>query len=182
MQCVAVCCSVLQCVAVCCRRGVHRHTDHITGHVSLYLLSSCCSALQCVAMCCSALQCVAMCCSVPLPIRTRTQQTRKGAGEFYLGNNEHTCPYAYRPTINLGIRSCVHNILQKQVQTEVHDTYGVASVSRIDEILGLLCKRALYKRQYSAKETFNLIGSTDRSHLICGREVGGWGRVPFSRI
>ena len=69
--------------------------------------------------------------------------------------------------INLGIRSCVHNILQKQVQTEVHDTYGVASVSRIDEILGLFCKRALYKRQYPAKETFNFIDPTDRSHLIC---------------
>jgi len=44
--------------------------------------------------------------------------------------------------------------------------YGVASVSRIDKIVGLFCKRALQKRQYSAKETYNFIDSTDRSHPI----------------
>jgi len=35
--------------------------------------------------------------------------------------------------------------------------YGVALVSRIDEILGLFCKRAILKRLYSAKESYNLI-------------------------
>jgi len=35
-------------------------------------------------------------------------------------------------------------------------TYGVALVSRIDKITGLFCKRALQKRQYSAKETIIL--------------------------
>jgi len=44
--------------------------------------------------------------------------------------------------------------------------YGVASVSRIDKIIGLLCKRALYKRRYSAKETYNFIDPTDRSYPI----------------
>jgi len=39
--------------------------------------------------------------------------------------------------------------------------YVVASVSRIDKIIGLLCKRALQKRRYSAKET-----PTDCSHPI----------------
>ena len=38
--------------------------------------------------------------------------------------------------------------------------YGVASVSRIDGIIGLLCKRSLQKRLYSAKETYNLIEPT----------------------
>jgi len=42
--------------------------------------------------------------------------------------------------------------------------HGVASVSRIDEIIGLFCKRALYKRRYSAKETYTLIDPTNRSH------------------
>jgi len=42
--------------------------------------------------------------------------------------------------------------------------YGVDSVSRIDKIIGLFCKRALKKRRYSAKETFNSIDPTDRSH------------------
>jgi len=44
--------------------------------------------------------------------------------------------------------------------------YGVALVSRIDEITSLFCKRALQKRQYSAKETYNLIDPTDHSHPI----------------
>jgi len=48
---------------------------------------------------------------------------------------------------------------------DIH-VYGVASVSRIDKITGLFCKRALQKRRYSAKETYNLIDPTDRSHLI----------------
>jgi len=42
--------------------------------------------------------------------------------------------------------------------------YGVALVSRIDTIIGLFCKRALQKRQYSAKETYNLIDPTICSH------------------
>jgi len=32
--------------------------------------------------------------------------------------------------------------------------YGVASVSRINKIIVLFCKRALLKRRYSAKETW----------------------------
>ena len=35
--------------------------------------------------------------------------------------------------------------------------YGVASISRIVQIIGLFCKRALLKNLYSAKETCNLI-------------------------
>ena len=44
--------------------------------------------------------------------------------------------------------------------------YKVASVCRINKIIGLFCKRALYKRQYSAKETYNFIDPTDRSQLF----------------
>ena len=47
--------------------------------------------------------------------------------------------------------------------------YGVALISRMDKILGLFCKRALYKRRYSAKETYNFINPTDRSHPIMYR-------------
>ena len=42
----------------------------------------------------------------------------------------------------------------------------IALVSRIDKIIGLFCKKALQKRQYSAKETYNLIDPTYRSHPI----------------
>jgi len=42
----------------------------------------------------------------------------------------------------------------------VYDTssgrYGVATISKIFRIIGLFCKRALYKRPYSAKETYDL--------------------------
>jgi len=58
-----------------------------------------------------------------------------------------TCETAYSPSHKSGV-------------------YGVASVSRIDKIIGLFCKRALDKRQYPAKETYNLIDPTDRSHPI----------------
>jgi len=44
--------------------------------------------------------------------------------------------------------------------------HGVALASRIDKIIGLFCRRALYKRRYSAKETCNLIDPTDYSHPI----------------
>jgi len=47
-----------------------------------------------------------------------------------------------------------------------HSYYGVASATRIDKIIGFLCKRALQKRQYSAKETYDLIDHTDRIHPI----------------
>ena len=46
------------------------------------------------------------------------------------------------------------------------NAYGVALVSSIDKMIGLFCKRALWKRQYSAKETYNLIDPTDCSHPI----------------
>jgi len=41
---------------------------------------------------------------------------------------------------------------------------GVPSVSRIGNIIGFFCKRALSKRRYSAKEAYNWIESIDRSH------------------
>jgi hypothetical protein len=39
------------------------------------------------------------------------------------------------------------------------------------KMIGLFCKRALHKRRYSAKETYNLIDLTDRSHPIHKRAV-----------
>jgi len=42
--------------------------------------------------------------------------------------------------------------------------YGVATVSRLLKITSLFCKRALNKRLYSAKETYNLKERTNHSH------------------
>ena len=55
--------------------------------------------------------------------------------------------------------------------TYVNIDYGVALVSRIDTIIGLFCKRALQKSQYSAKKTYNLIDPTNRSHPIKGTHL-----------
>jgi len=44
--------------------------------------------------------------------------------------------------------------------------FGVALVNKIDKIIGLFCKRAIQKRLYFAKETYNLIDPANRSHPI----------------
>ena len=46
-----------------------------------------------------------------------------------------------------------------------HSTYGVAPISRLLKITGRFCKRALLKRLYSAKETYDFKERTNRSHL-----------------
>jgi len=44
--------------------------------------------------------------------------------------------------------------------------YGMATIRNPLKITGLFCKRALQKRRYSAKETYNFKEPTNRSHLI----------------
>jgi len=44
--------------------------------------------------------------------------------------------------------------------------YEVATISRHLNITGLFCKRALWKRRYSAKETYNFKEPTNRSYPI----------------
>jgi len=44
--------------------------------------------------------------------------------------------------------------------------YGVAMTSRLLKILGLFRKRALLKRRYSTKETYDFKEPTYRSHPI----------------
>jgi len=44
--------------------------------------------------------------------------------------------------------------------------YGVATISRLLKMIGLFCKRALQKRRYSAKETYNFKEPTNYSHFI----------------
>jgi len=66
-------------------------------------------------------------------------------------------------------------------------SYGVARASRLLKIIGLFCKRALKKRRYSAKETYNLKEPTNRSHPIVGGESEKLGEredslSPFCRL
>ena len=61
---------------------------------------------------------------------------------------------------------CVYDICD-YIMYVITITYGVATVSRIDKIIGLFCKRALLKRRNSAKETYDFKGPTHRSHPMC---------------
>ena len=44
--------------------------------------------------------------------------------------------------------------------------YGVVMISRLLKIIRLFCKRALLKRRYSAKETYDFKEPTNRGHPI----------------
>jgi len=48
----------------------------------------------------------------------------------------------------------------------IYHAYGVATSSRLLKSVGLFCKRALLKRRYSAKETYQFQEPTNRSHPI----------------
>jgi len=47
-------------------------------------------------------------------------------------------------------------------------SYGVATISRLLQIIGLFCKWALHKRWYSVKEPYHFKEPTTRSHPIYG--------------
>jgi len=56
-------------------------------------------------------------------------------------------------------------------------SYGVASIRRLLKIIGLVWKRALQKRRYYAKETYNFKEPTNRSHPIRqSRQVLLWSK------
>jgi len=53
------------------------------------------------------------------------------------------------------------------VKSACFSDYGVATCSRLLKMIGLFCKRALWKRRYSAKETCNFKEPTNRSPPLC---------------
>ena len=48
----------------------------------------------------------------------------------------------------------------------IHTYYGVATISRLLNMICLFCKKALLKRLYSAKEPYTFKSPTNRSHPI----------------
>ena len=58
------------------------------------------------------------------------------------------------------------------------DTNGMATISRLLKMIGLFCKRALHKRRYFAKETYDFKEPTNRSHPIPCFWVLGSKRAP----
>jgi len=72
-------------------------------------------------------------------------------------------------------QTCIHDIshihVVSHVRVCVHISEGaiaheVASINRLVKIIGVFCKRALYKRLYSAKEIYDFKELTNRSHRI----------------
>jgi len=61
-----------------------------------------------------------------------------------------------------------------KVNESCRTTMGVVSIDWLLKIIDLFCKRALWKRLYSAKETCNLKEPTNRSHPIRGRVSNLW--------
>ena len=60
--------------------------------------------------------------------------------------------------------SRIHTIIWVLIQKA--SQYGVAATSRLLNITRLFCKRDLWKRRYSAKETYNFKKPADHSHPI----------------
>ena len=80
-------------------------------------------------------------------------------------SNDHIYIYTYawavvsiRLSLLVSIRLSLwlsHSSLISLVTRWCLSGYGVATIGRLLQIIGLFCKRALYKRPYSAKETFS---------------------------
>jgi len=63
-----------------------------------------------------------------------------------------------------------------------HSWYGVTSISRLLEIIGLFCKRALLKRRYSAKETYFFKKPTHSSHPISKKGINNVYHILISQL
>ena len=114
LQCVAVCCSVLQCVAVCCS--------------VLQCVAVRCSVLQCVAVCYSVLQCVAVCCSVM---------------SWHTWCRELQCVAVHCSVLQCVAVCCSVMSGRTWCLDAIMTSYGVASISRLREIIGFYCRKTL---------------------------------------
>ena len=54
----------------------------------------------------------------------------------------------------------------------VENTYGVATVSRIDKIIGFFCRISSLLEVSFAKETYDFIDATNCSHPISAKSTG----------
>jgi len=79
---------------------------------------------------------------------------------FYTVILEFTCTHSRQPQIS---KMCTYT---RYLYVFGLYAYGVATISRLLKIIGLFCKRALYKRRYFAKETYDFKEPNNRSHPI----------------
>ena len=66
----------------------------------------------------------------------------------------------------------MHESWQMYLNAAVVSCYGVATMSRMLENIGLFCKRALQKRPVFCKETYIFKHPTHRSHPIRVNDEG----------
>jgi len=87
--------------------------------------------------------------------------------EWVMSRRNMACP-TWMSHANQRPYGCVVSHMNESftVVTWNETSYGVALVSWIDSIIVLFRKRALEKRRYSWKKTYNLIDPTDRSHPV----------------
>ena len=126
----------------------------------------CCSVLQCVAVCCSVLQCGAVCCSVlqyvTVCCSVLQQYVAVCCSVVQCGAVHSVCWLHHAaPHCN----TLQHTPRYNQQCTVI--IYGVATVSRIDQIIGLFCRIASLLYVSFAKETYNFIDPTNCSHHSC---------------
>ena len=97
-----------------------------------------------------------------IPMSHTTNMILTHPYRYELGASSYLCATSHIWTwlIYMGIGSSTY------VRVCAGCRYGVATISRLLKIMFLFCKRALWKRRYSAKETYKLKESTDRSHPI----------------
>ena len=74
------------------------------------------------------------------------------------------------PTTHCNIHCNTHTATHTLQHTPWYSAhcYRVATISRLLKIISLFCKWALYKKLYSAKETYNFQEPTSRSHHPIG--------------
>ena len=59
-----------------------------------------------------------------------------------------------------------HTAAHYNTQTDTYTSYGVATVSRIDKIVGIFCRISSHLQGLCAKKTYNFIDPTNCSHPI----------------
>jgi len=147
---------VLQCVAMCCSVLLHVWCD-VFGCVAV-----CCNMLQCVAVCCGVLQSVAVCCRVlqcgewmcdvmyldvwyDLLISVWHDSFIFVTWLIHLGDMAHSSwrHYSFTHVHTNCNQMCVHLSSAVADHQDAATYYGVATISRLLKITGLICKRAL---------------------------------------
>jgi len=151
LQCVAVCCSVLQRVTVCC--SMLQFVAVSCG--VLHCVAVCCSMPQyvamrcseCVAVCCNALQCVAV---RVYGLQTYTQIAEPPLRLLNYGPQMESYKYIHMNDCSRIVSTRFFKNFcptwrrkTQKILYSIDYQYGVATISRLLEIIGLFCKRAL---------------------------------------